>query len=192
MTSLPSKPDLRRSMSAILTALPLSFQHSLSILLCRRLLADPVFTAAGSILLFAPIAGEPDLRLIADEALGVSKHICLPRTHWSSRSMAPVPITDWSRDLALSPQKIAEPRPELPALDPATLDLILVPGLAFDPLGNRLGRGAGFYDRFLSALPSSVRTLGVCFDEQLIPAVPADAHDVRVQGVLTPTSLFWI
>ncbi len=65
------------------------------------------------------------------------------------------------------------------------LSLVLVPGLAFDPHGRRLGRGRGYYDRLLANVRSV--TCGVAFDGQLVPEVPADAHDVRLNCVLTPT-----
>jgi 5-formyltetrahydrofolate cyclo-ligase len=63
-------------------------------------------------------------------------------------------------------------------------DLVIVPGLAFDPTGARLGRGKGFYDRWLGANPT-VRTLGVCFNCQVLESVPREPHDARVDAILT-------
>ena len=74
-------------------------------------------------------------------------------------------------------------------VDPAELELILVPGLAFDTHGNRLGQGGGFYDRFLPHTGSGTITIGIAFDEQVIEQVPADVHDRRVNYILTPTRL---
>jgi 5-formyltetrahydrofolate cyclo-ligase len=79
------------------------------------------------------------------------------------------------------------------------LDLVLVPGLAFDPAGNRLGRGAGFYDRFLAELRRAedaggegasggcgrAVVCGVCFESQVVPAVPAESWDVPVKAIAT-------
>ncbi len=74
-------------------------------------------------------------------------------------------------------------------VDPAGLELILVPGLAFDTHGNRLGQGGGFYDRFLPHTGSGTITIGIAFDEQIIDAVPTGPHDRRVNYILTPTRL---
>jgi 5-formyltetrahydrofolate cyclo-ligase len=69
-----------------------------------------------------------------------------------------------------------------PAL--AQLDLIVVPGLAFTAEGNRLGRGAGFYDQFLSAIPATTVKVGVCFEFQKVPEVPQESHDVKMDTVV--------
>lgn len=70
-------------------------------------------------------------------------------------------------------------------LDPVELDLVVVPGLAFTPAGDRLGQGGGHYDRFLTLLRPGCVTIGVCFFEQLVAAVPAEPHDRRVDRVVT-------
>ncbi|MBQ2851752.1 MAG: 5-formyltetrahydrofolate cyclo-ligase [Thermoguttaceae bacterium] len=74
-------------------------------------------------------------------------------------------------------------------LAPAAFDLVLVPGLAFDLDGGRLGRGAGFYDRFLATLPPKTRLVGVALDEQLVEKTPRDAFDLPVDALATPTRL---
>ncbi len=72
---------------------------------------------------------------------------------------------------------------------PDAFDLVLVPGLAFDLNGGRLGRGAGFYDRFLATLPSKTRLVGVALDEQIIDQAPRDAFDLPVDALATPSRL---
>jgi 5-formyltetrahydrofolate cyclo-ligase len=63
-------------------------------------------------------------------------------------------------------------------------DLIVVPGMAFDKAGHRLGRGKGYYDRFLSQYPQ-VYTIGLCFDFQLLPEVPSEPHDCLINEVIS-------
>lgn len=94
-------------------------------------------------------------------------------------------------DLTSGAFGIWEPLPN-PArlLSPDAFDLVLVPGLAFDLDGGRLGRGAGFYDRFLATLPKKTRLVGVAFDEQIVPKAPRDAFDLPVDALATPTDLF--
>ena len=69
-----------------------------------------------------------------------------------------------------------------PFTDLAQIDLALIPGLAFDAQGHRLGRGKGYYDRFLAAFTGT--TIGVCFDFQKVAEVPVDAHDIAVNRVV--------
>ena len=69
-------------------------------------------------------------------------------------------------------------------LDLKDLDAVIVPGLAFDKLHHRLGRGAGYYDRFLSKLPKTVTTVGFAFDFQLTESLPTEAHDMRLQQII--------
>lgn len=85
---------------------------------------------------------------------------------------------------------IWEPRPDAARLVvPDAFDLVLVPGLAFDLDGGRLGRGAGFYDRFLATLPPKTRLVGVALDEQIVEKTPRDAFDLPVDALATPTRL---
>ncbi len=79
------------------------------------------------------------------------------------------------------PSRILDPDKELALKD---LDAVIVPGLAFDRQHNRLGRGAGYYDRFLSTLPKTVTTVGLAFDFQLTESLPTEAHDMRLQQII--------
>lgn len=85
------------------------------------------------------------------------------------------------------------PREIVTNLDPArhvppeNIDLMLVPGIAFDRRGNRLGQGGGFYDRFLPYLSADSMTIGIAFDEQVVDEVPHEATDCRVDYIVTPT-----
>ena len=85
---------------------------------------------------------------------------------------------------ALIPGAFGIPECRGDEVDPVEIDLMIVPGAAFDRTGNRLGRGKGFYDRFLSMHPNIYKT-GVCFDYQLVEKVPAEAHDVRMNTVIS-------
>ena len=79
---------------------------------------------------------------------------------------------------------IEEPGPEAETCDPAEIDLVLVPGVAFSPDGRRLGRGRGYYDRYLAQAGVRAVKIGVCFAHQLTEEVPAEPHDVRMDGVI--------
>lgn len=94
-------------------------------------------------------------------------------------------------DLIPAKYGILEPRPELRdvsenIVNPEDIDVILTPGLAFDLHGGRLGRGAGYYDRFLPKTRPNATVIGVCYDEQIVLKTPTDDRDFRVHAVATP------
>ncbi|MFV0307899.1 MAG: 5-formyltetrahydrofolate cyclo-ligase [Desertimonas sp.] len=73
-------------------------------------------------------------------------------------------------------------------VDPATLDVVVVPGVGFGTDGRRLGQGGGHYDRFLARLPARTLTIGVCFAEQLVDGLPVEPHDIAVHAVVSDAS----
>ncbi len=92
-------------------------------------------------------------------------------------------------ELVLGSYSIREPRPESPRVDANEIDVVLVPGVAFDRRGYRLGYGGGFYDRFLARLPEGPLRIGLAFDEQLLDEVPTEPHDQPVDLVVTPSTV---
>ena len=95
----------------------------------------------------------------------------------------------WADDAELTPGYcgVREPDAEAEAATLEEIDLVLVPGVAFDAACCRLGMGGGFYDRLLREVRVDATTLGLAFDEQVVDGVPVEAHDVTVDLVVTPT-----
>jgi len=159
------------------------------------LLAHEAFSRASALMLYIATRGEPDLAPLIPAALARAKTVALPRMDWDAHTMTPVAIDRPDFPTEVRRHGIAEPAagPEVPL---AELDLVLVPGLAFDSLGFRLGRGAGFYDRFLADLRrarpagrTDALVVGVCSDAQIVPEVPHDAHDQPVDALLTQSGV---
>jgi len=152
--------------------------------LCRRLAAWPALRETQIVLTYLAFRNEPDLSLLFD---------LLPLIRWI------VPRIEGKR-IVLHPYDPArlvrhrfgmlEPAADLPVVDPTTLDLVLVPGVAFDRQGGRLGFGRGYYDRFLPTTPAL--RVGVTYDECLAGALPCGKHDQRVEWIATPSKLFAI
>lgn len=112
------------------------------------------------------------------------KHVVVPRVSGARLQLAEV--RDPARDLAPGAFGVWEPRRGTRRTVPLRdLDLVLVPGLAFDRAGNRLGRGRGYFDRLLARAPRSLHTIGLCFRFQLLDRLPTNAHDRPVHAVLT-------
>jgi 5-formyltetrahydrofolate cyclo-ligase len=180
-----SKSDWRRYFQAQLAQLPPPGRARSSSLLRGRLMTQPEWQRARTLLAFMPTADEPDILALTLGALDAGKSLSLPRHDSASDSYAAVRITDLSRDLIPGRFGLLEPRPECPILPPNELDFCLVPGLGFALDGGRLGRGRGYFDRLLAAVPGF--KCGVAFDCQVVPELPKEPHDVRLDCILTPT-----
>lgn len=141
--------------------------------------------SARSVLLYAPLPQELDLWPMAAEALAGGKQVFLPRFSPATGTYSPCRVADLALDLKPGHFGIREPAEHCALFLLNGLDLILVPGIAFDLHGRRLGRGKGYYDQMLAGLRGV--TCGVAFDEQIVGNVPVAPHDVLVNRILTPT-----
>jgi len=156
--------------------------------LCARLRNQSSWRNAKSILLFAPLAEEPDIWPLLSEAIAAGKTVALPAFVPGTSLYTARQIIEPARDLVPGKFGIREPAANCPEVALNRLDLALVPGIAFDVSGGRLGRGKGFYDRLLPAVNGL--KCGVAFDEQIVDVVPVGPMDVRLNCILTPTR--WI
>lgn len=148
-----------------------------------RLASLPELTAARTILAYLPLPDEPDLTPLLERLL-TTHRVALPSIDWPARRMWGVQVRDLVADVETTRHGVRQPRPA-PALDPAEIDAVLVPGLAFDESLARLGRGGGFYDRFLASLPAATVKVGVAPDARILPSLPREAHDVAMDIVVT-------
>ena len=134
---------------------------------------------AQTVLLFAPLPDEPDVMRFFDE----SKRVCFPRFK-TDRGYESA-IVESIQDLVVGKFGIQEPPAEADEVNALNIDITLVPGLAFDETCNRLGRGRGFYDRWLPQI-SGIK-IGIGFDHQLIKSVPTESHDHQLDMVVVPS-----
>ncbi len=178
------KETMRAEMRRCLRLCKSSDRSLLSANIVERLEANTFFQEAQYIALYLPLATEPDLLPIVKR--WAEKAYYAPRVIDQSLSFARLP-EDCSQ-LITGPLGNREPDAKAEMLDIEALSIVFVPGLAFDANGWRLGRGGGYYDRWLRAIPSRVIKIGVCFTFQMKEAVPHDSHDVRMDAVLTDVS----
>jgi len=179
------KSRLRRSISSVLSKMDASRRIEASQKALGLLCAQTVWNQAQTTLLYAPISGELDVWPLVPIALREGKTVMLPRYVPQTQSYVICPITNTSIDLQIGQFGIREPASHCAVMQISLLDFILVPGLAFDLHGRRLGRGRGFYDQLLKDMRGM--TCGVAFDEQIVEAVPVQPHDILVKSILTPT-----
>ncbi len=134
---------------------------------------------------YAPLPGEMDLTPLLTETLAAGKTAALPGYVMESGSYDAFVISDLKGDCAPGRFGIPEPKAGCARVALNRLDLALVPGVAFDATGHRLGRGQGFYDRLLAH--TTAIKCGVAFEMQMVESIPAESHDIRMNCLLTPT-----
>ena len=136
---------------------------------------------------YVPMAGELDLTPLLRSAVAAGKRVAVPAFDPVAGLYGFREICDWDLDLVPGRYGVREPGPACPPVPVTWLDFVLVPGLAFDGRGGRLGRGKGYYDRLLT--PAVGVTCGVGVDEQLLPMVPMETHDISLNLVVLPSGL---
>ena len=206
-----TKQELRAAAKALTAALSPSEKASASWTICSQILSLDAYRAAGSVFAFSHLAGEPDLTRVIVYAAEAGKKVFLPAVVPQTGSILFRDVTEAAAGgtfvraaavLESTEDSVAEaygfvkgpfgitepgeafPEAQLNYSEPQKA-LILCPGLAFGKDGSRLGRGAGYYDRFLSARRNAFGTVaGVCFECQFFDTVPFDPHDERCDAVI--------
>jgi 5-formyltetrahydrofolate cyclo-ligase len=158
----------------------------------ERLGALPCYQHARTILGYLAFDHEVLTDGLMRQAMASGKELILPMVLSDRQEMALYVVEDLGRDVAPGYRGILEPQPRRTrAVPPEAIELALIPGVAFDLRGGRLGFGAGLYDRLLSRLSVGVPTLGLAFDFQVIPRLPLQSHDVLLGAIVTESRLIW-
>lgn len=183
------KAILRRQLREAVRSLPPAEAARASAALRDQLVAQTAWQQARTVLLFVPAPDEPDIWPLVDQALREGRTVALPRHDPATDTYGAARVLDPEADLMAGRFGLREPGPQCPPVPLNRLDLALVPGLGFTPMGGRLGRGKGYFDRLLPSV--SGITCGVAFDCQLVDTLPLEPHDAVLNAVLTPTRWFW-
>jgi 5-formyltetrahydrofolate cyclo-ligase len=192
------KQILRNAIKARLSALLPEDFSTQGAAVAARLRESPYWDRYETLLLFLSLPREIDTRPLLDAALGAGKRIFAPRFVRTGRiekqggtpgSLMFYRVCSAAGPWALGPFGIREPGVLTGPLTAADFPaLVIVPGMAFDPQGARLGRGGGYYDRFLAELDArgrDYRAIGLCMSCQLVEEVPVEKWDKKMDGVYT-------
>lgn len=179
------KTSLRDTIRARSKVIPPEERGTASAQICARLQEQTIWRVAKSVLLFFPLADEPDITPLISAALAAGNTVCFLRHLPEQNDYEARVVAEVSRDLQPGAFGVREPVSQCAVWPLNRLDLALVPGVAFTLDGWRLGRGRGFYDRVLARVPGV--KCGVAFDWQMVPAMPVEPHDVRLDCILTPS-----
>ena len=185
MTPRESKIQLRTLVSSRLKACASADLETASAQICHRL---EMMALSGFIMAYLPIPDEPDLTPFLQTRLATG--VAVPVVDWSSNTMHPGLLKGLEPPHVIAGRHGVRSPAENHPVPLEKIDAVLVPGVAFDHDAHRLGRGGGFYDRFLDKLPPRCVTIGIGFDEQLVEAVPTEQWDKQLDHVVTPQGLF--
>ncbi|MSR18772.1 MAG: 5-formyltetrahydrofolate cyclo-ligase [Phycisphaerales bacterium] len=147
------------------------------------------FTAGNRVMIFAALKREPDIMALVQLLAERGVTICLPRATADGGLECVVAPPPW-RSMAPDAAGVGAPV-EGRLVNPAELDVVLVPGLAFGLDGGRLGRGKGYFDRFLKRVRPDALRIGICFETQIVNHVPSDPGDEPVHAILTESRFVW-
>ncbi len=164
-------------------------KDEVSRVICERFTALPAYSTAKTVMWYVDAGSEVRTRHTLPAALAHGKRVVVPWCVIETNELELFLLEDMT-ELVEGAYKILEPKPELRALpgkvvQPEELDLVMVPGTAFDPRGGRMGQGKGYYDRLLANTRPDAPLIGMAFDCQIFDEIPVAAHDVFMDLVLT-------
>lgn len=179
------KRSLRKKILDKRNAIPAEKRQVQSVAAAKKLLELETLARCRTVMLFLPFGSEIDTVPFIEAAIERGQTIWLPVTNVAERKITPF-VYSADQRLRQGVYGILEPDPDVAEqAEPSQLEAIVLPGVAFDPQGGRLGYGGGFYDRFLSSLAHRPLLVGYCFREQIVDRVPRESHDFAYHYLVT-------
>ncbi len=179
------KKQIRKEALARRAAISVDERASKSLRIADLVLSLPETATAKVITVYVDFRNEVETRDLINRLLALGKTVALPIVHMETGTLSFTAVS--SLDCLIKTEKhIWEPAPGSGTDVPIeALDLILTPGAAFDRSGYRLGYGGGFYDKLLEKRRTDVHAIGLAFSEQLVDSLPIEAHDQKLDGIVT-------
>lgn len=187
-----SKSEVRKQILAARSGLTEVELSSKSDIICEKIINSGVFAGAGLVLCYMDFKNEVKTGGIIRGALSSGKRIGLPLVYKDGmdRRLLAYEIKDPDNDVRKGTLGILEPCSErLYKINAGEIDLVIVPGVAFDIHRQRVGYGAGLYDRFLQNLRPGCMKVAIAFDIQIMDMVPAETHDIKMDAIITETRM---
>ncbi|MFH1731652.1 MAG: 5-formyltetrahydrofolate cyclo-ligase [Planctomycetota bacterium] len=188
MEKTKRKAELRTEAARFIKALSREERAAKSRAACTRLTEVPEVHNAETILLYTPLPDELDIWPALHAFNDAGKRVILPKCHPREHELICIEIGDFKKELIRGSFNILEPKSGS-GVGLSELQAVITPARAFDNEANRLGRGAGYYDRFFVKTGLDVFKCGIAFDCQIFPSVPMLSHDVPVDAVVTESTL---
>ncbi len=173
-------------MLTLRNSMPAAELDYMSAEIAARLLKVPAVTNARTISIYLDTGSEVRTREIVDWALANGKRVIVPITDRVNKKLIFSELMSPNRELEKGAFAILEPKPEFRRrvlLEEA--DVVLLPGVAWDRRGYRIGYGAGYYDRSINSLQKNMARIGLAYEFQLVPSIPTTRYDRRVEEIVT-------
>jgi 5-formyltetrahydrofolate cyclo-ligase len=180
-----NKQQLRQLIKEKLAAMSLEERIRATQIILQRARSFLLTTNAQLAAFYMPISDEVDIVPLIRWWQQRGLMIALPRTLTQEKRLEFRRVSRLETDLQIGAFGILEPKPSCPLVTPDEIDIIVVPGRAFDECCNRLGRGLGYYDRFLKNLPQRTLKIALAFESQIVQRIPIKPNDVRMDVVIT-------
>ncbi len=184
MLDMTSKAAVRRMLRDRIDAITPADKHTRSLLSCSWITRTTDFQNARVVMIFLSTPDEVDTASLALRCWQAGKTVVAPKVSWDQKRMLPVEISSLQTGLTRTGPGISEPISGKPVpID--MIDFVIVPGLGFTTTGVRIGRGLGFYDRFLAQSDFTGRSCGLAFEDQIVETLPTLDHDVPLSMLVT-------
>ena len=180
-----AKAELRAEFRKKLADVPVSERDRAAAVIFDVVRSRSEWQEAKTVMLYVPLPGELNILPLLNAAIHHHKTLTLPRFNRETQTYEAAVVKNLASDLVRGEFGVSEPDPECPVCPVNQLDVTMVPGLAFDGEGRRLGRGKGFYDRLLADATGWL--WGVGHDVQLAGQLPVESHDVVLNCIVTPS-----
>ncbi len=180
------KKTIRTDVIAARDAMSVDQRTDAASSMCESIIASTPYLNAFTVLAYASFGSELETASLLERILVDKKNLVMPRVDKVSQQLQLHRVRHLD-ELVAGVWGIREPSAALEIVPPNAIDLIIVPGVAFDRAGFRIGYGKGFYDKLLSVANPATTRLSAAFDCQIVDAVPNEAHDQRVDIIITPT-----
>ena len=188
MEPTQDKPIIRRQLRQVLESISATDRLAKSQTACTWITSSPEFAAARVVMLYLSMPQEVDTTNIALRCWQTGKTVVVPKVSCTQRHMLPVEIASLQTRMTTTGPGVREPENGQP-IPVEFIDLVIVPGLGFTAKGYRIGRGMGFYDRFLAQPDFVGLSCGLAFEEQIVPTLPVLDHDVPLSMLGTDRGL---
>lgn len=150
----------------------------------EKIIYDIAFIKAKTVFIFVSFKSEVDTHKLIKYALASGKTVCVPKVNNINKTMEAIKINSFD-EMRKSDYDILEPVLEENKINPEIIDLVIVPGLAFDKNGGRVGYGGGYYDKFFTSGNIKAYKIGLAYSFQVVYEVPVNEHDVLLDGIIT-------
>ncbi|WP_319526590.1 5-formyltetrahydrofolate cyclo-ligase [uncultured Desulfosarcina sp.] len=180
------KQEIRNEIATFFDALEDEILEANTTIIENRLFEFANFLESKIVMLYVNAENEVGTQNIIKRAYEYSKIVVLPAFDAPRSTMKLMKVDNPDKDLAMGPRGILQPDPAKCKTVPLDcIDIAIVPGIAMDEKGGRIGSGDGYYDRIIPDLPMTTRKVGLVFEGQMVPQVPMESHDKHVDIIIT-------